>query len=379
MDEKNKMENDFVQLARLAVNEQWDDVRLFLARLVRNYRQSCPDLANKVNEFLKENPARRARTLRDSMRFSSNGAAHLPIDRDSQLTLLNLFENIEVDEPLLAERTRCEIEQLLLERRNINSLIEAGLTPTRSAIFEGPPGVGKTLTARWVARQLNKPLLVLDLATVMSSYLGRTGSNLRSAIEYAKNSDVVLLLDEIDAIAKRRSDDTDIGELKRLVTVVLQEVDAWPDTSLLLAATNHPELIDPALWRRFDTTVHFALPDAQSARMAVRRFFGEDLDAFSNWVEILSLSMKGESFSAIEKAVQKFRRSLVLGAANPDELALSFLLERISSLSHPQRIQLAVQMANCTDLSQHKISSLTGVARDTIRKHASGRMAEGGR
>jgi hypothetical protein len=97
---------------------------------------------------------------------------------------------------------------------------------------------------------------VLDLIVVMSSYLGKTGNNLRSALDHAKANEAILLLDEIDAIAKRRSDESDVGELKRLVTVMLQEVDDWPDTDLLLAATNHPELVDPALWRRFDAELH---------------------------------------------------------------------------------------------------------------------------
>ncbi|KAG1531821.1 hypothetical protein G6F50_016490 [Rhizopus delemar] len=91
-----------------------------------------------------------------------------------------------------------------------------GLTPTRSAIFVGPPGVGKTLKARWLAAQLKVPLYVLDLTAVMSSLLGKSGTNLRAAIDFAKREPCVLLLDEIDAIAKRRSDDSDVGELKRL-------------------------------------------------------------------------------------------------------------------------------------------------------------------
>lgn len=368
-DEKYKLESDFAQLARLAVNEQWDDVRLFIARSVRSHRNDFPELAKQLNEFLKSNPSRKGRTLREGPQFFGGGS-QLPMDRDSQLTLLNLFENVDVEEPLLGEDTRHAIDQLVLERRMISSLNRAGLTPTRSAIFEGPPGVGKTLTARWVARQLGKPLLVLDLATVMSSYLGRTGSNLRSAIEYAKHADAVLLLDEIDAIAKKRSDDADVGELKRLVTVVLQEVDAWPHTSLLLAATNHAELIDPALWRRFDATIHFALPSPQEIKQSMERFFGEDVAVFENWINPLSVAMSGESFSAVEKTIQKFRRSIALGMASPDELAMNFILNRVSRLEKQDRIQFAVALSKNTDFSQHKVSELTGVARDTIRKHS---------
>src|SRR5690606_32775240 len=107
----------------------------------------------------------------------------------------------------------------------------------------------------------NRPLLILDLASVMSSYLGRTGTNLRHVLDYAKSLDCVLLLDELDAIAKRRDDRGEIGELKRLVTVLLQQIDDWPPKSLLIAATNHADLLDPALWRRFDVTLEFPIPD----------------------------------------------------------------------------------------------------------------------
>lgn len=141
--------------------------------------------------------------------------------------------------------------------------------------------MGKTLTARWLAAKLEVLLYVLDLTAVMSSLLGRSGNNLRTALDFAKRSPCVLLLDEIDAIAKRRSDDTDIGELKRLVTVILQEVDEWPATGLLLAATNHPELIDPALWRRFDLVVEFKMPDIAAIRVAVKQFLGPDFGLFS--------------------------------------------------------------------------------------------------
>ncbi|KOO11114.1 AAA family ATPase, partial [Vibrio xuii] len=140
--------------------------------------------------------------------------------------------------------------QVLLEREYNDALLSEGLQPTKSIIFQGPPGVGKTLSARWLANQLDLPLLTLDLATVMSSFLGKTGSNVRAVLEHAMSFPCVLLLDEFDAIAKRRDDDRELGELKRLVTVLLQTIDEWPATSLLIAATNHGELLDPAIWRR---------------------------------------------------------------------------------------------------------------------------------
>ena len=129
--------------------------------------------------------------------------------------------------------------------------------------------MGKTMAAQWVATQLGLPLAVLDLSSVMSSLLGKTGINLRHAFDYAKQSECVLLLDELDAIGKRRGDDSDVGE--RLVTVLLQQVDDWPDGAGLILG-NHPELLDAAVWRRFDLAVPFPEPDTELRRASIRRF-----------------------------------------------------------------------------------------------------------
>lgn len=373
MGEKTDIYTDFVQLSRMAVNEQWDDVRLFVARVLRRYRVEKPELAEALNELLKANPARRNGIFRDQKKFY--GGEPSSVDPGIGSELLRSFVDSDVPVPLLNAQTQQAIEQLILERRKADVLISSGLSPSRSAIFEGPPGVGKTLTARWVASKLNKPLLALDLATVMSSYLGRTGTNVRAAIEYAKEQDAVLLLDEIDAIAKRRSDDADIGELKRLVTVVLQEVDAWPESSLLLAATNHPELIDPALWRRFDSVIHFKLPEREQVQEALVRYLDTDVSRFAEWIDSFAMATEGESFSNIEKAMQRIRRSLTLGLAEPDDLAVDYLSRRVKHLDKKARISVAARLFEGSNLSQHRVSEITGVARDTIRKHTGGKAS----
>ena len=181
----------------------------------------------------------------------------------------------------------------------------------------------------------------------------------------------MLLLDEIDAIAKRRSDDSDIGELKRLVTVILQEVDEWPATGLLLAATNHPELIDTALWRRFDLVIEFKSPDMPAVKEAVKRFLGPDYALFERWVDILAFAFNGETYSDIERDIQRFRRAVALGSTSDADLIEEFIKSRASMLDHPARIGLAALLAKQTRLSQHTIRDITGVSRDTIRKYAS--------
>jgi SpoVK/Ycf46/Vps4 family AAA+-type ATPase len=372
MDDIEILGEDLAQVVRLALAEQNEDVRLFVARLVRKYRNSAPQLAEQLDLFLRSKPATTARSPLRKEPQPRQPDTVLPIDDESRLSLLKVFDDgSDREAPLMSEGLEESLSQLIQERRQTDRLVSLGLQPTRSAFFVGVPGVGKTLTARWIAAQLGVPLYILDLTAVMSSFLGKSGSNIRAALDFAKKNPCVLLLDEVDAIAKKRSDDGDIGELKRLVTVILQEVDEWPASGLLLAATNHPELIDPALWRRFDLVVEFEVPEPNSIKEAIKRFLGPDYAMFGLWEDVLVFAFKGQSFSDIERTIQRFRRALALGMSTDKELIEEFIKARVSALEHKARIEIAVKLAVQSRLSQHAISNITGVSRDTIRKHTS--------
>jgi len=365
------MVEDFVQMARIGLSGRTQDVQSLIHRISKRYRTASPELSAALTDLLRQTPTRSSPLRRAT-------EAALPVDVDSRFQLLRVEEVPFLDhEPVFANDVQSALDALVAERREEIVLREAGLEPVRSAIFTGPPGVGKTLAARWVARALGRPLLILDLSAVMSSYLGRTGSNLRHVLDYAKSIDCVLLLDELDAIAKRRDDRGEIGELKRLVTVLLQQLDDWPASGLLIAATNHADLLDPAIWRRFELAVEFPLPTPAIAA----RFIAGELDGLSEkseaWADVLASALAGHSFSDIDRHLKSARRAAALQRTSVDEQLLGLL--QLESLSKEQRIAFATSLVDQGFSTQRQAAELTGVSRDTIRAHSATGPARPGR
>src|SRR5579859_4696802 len=225
---------DLVHMARLALTGSHKDIQMFVRQLINRYRLGAPELSEQLGALLKKSAVTRESPLRRAE------VETMPVDLDSRLQLARTEDPVQLDAvPVWQGTVQVQLTQIIEERRREADLLAAGLHPTKSALFTGAPGVGKTLAARWIARELDRPLVVLDLAAVMSSFLGRTGNNVRNIIDYAKSTPCVFLIDEFDAIAKRRDDQIEVGELKRLVTVLLQSIDEWPPSGLLIAATNH--------------------------------------------------------------------------------------------------------------------------------------------
>lgn len=352
---------DLVQLARLALTGRKQDVQLYIRRLIRRYRPSLPGIADELSGLLRDAPMRQS-----PLRSESVNA--IPVDIDTRLQLARPEYPVELDiEPVWTDPIRQTLEQIIFERNHEKDLYAAGLHPTRTALFTGPPGVGKTLAARWIAKKLDRPLIILELSAVMSSFLGRTGSNIRNIFDYAKGVDCVLLLDELDAVAKRRDDVVEIGELKRLVTVLLQGIDDWPPTGILLAATNHQELLDPAVWRRFEVVVEFPMPSREQIQQAVNIFLGPvDSDA-RKLVGAISYAFEGSSYNEIELALLRARRQAVIGQEPLNLILDKIIHERVERLPQRKRAKLALALTKI-GYSQHKAHDLTGVSRDTIRK-----------
>lgn len=319
-------------------------------RLVSKLKKVDSAAANELSELLSGD--------------SSTRSAIQPVDMDSRKGLLKENTKVVLDyEPIWPIAVQTPLESVILERQSASRLRQAGLEPIRALLFQGPPGVGKTLACQWLARELDLPLLTLDLATVMSSLLGKTGTNIKAVVDYAKSFPCILLLDEFDSIAKRRDDERDVGELKRLVTVLLQAIDEWPSTSLLVAATNHPDLLDPAVWRRFDLQISFDNPP----RDAIAEFLAAEEIPKEN-TSILAVLFEGMSFADLRRTILSARKKAVLSDQKFVDVLLNealTLAETTGKASTEVRNMRIVQLFEAGH-SQRKIAELLGVSHPTV-------------
>lgn len=298
----------------------------------------------------------------------------LPVDSKSRLPLVE--EQPWPNNPVFLNDDGVRTFQSFLgDVENIDRLSAKGLASRLGLMLSGPPGTGKTLLAGHVAAKLNRPFYVVRLDSVISSLLGDTAKNIRALFDFVPAKNAVLFLDEMDAIAKLRDDRHELGELKRVVNTVIQGLDSLDAHAVVVAATNHSHLLDPAIWRRFPYKIEFTSPEVEVRKDLWRYFLFEDKDE-ENLSEVLALISEGISGADIETISLTARRHVLLAERELDlgTVALAALNTRNGRSSLPQsepldtdqKRQLALALKEKGHISVADIARLLNVSRQAV-------------
>jgi hypothetical protein len=301
----------------------------------------------------------------------------LPVDAKSRLPLVE--EQPWPSNPLfLGDDAARTFNDFLADVENIDRLSTKGLASPLALMLSGPPGTGKTLLASHIAARLNRPFYVVRLDSVISSLLGDTAKNIRTLFEFAPSRDAVLFLDEMDAVAKLRDDRHELGELKRVVNTVIQGLDTLDAHAVVVGATNHSHLLDPAIWRRFPYKIELGNPAPEVRADLWRHFLFEDKDdeALAHVFAAISAGLSGADIETIALTARRHAllaaREIDLGAAawavvNTQEGRSS--LPQKEPLGSEQKRQLAVALKDKGGTSVTNIARLIHVTRQHVYQY----------
>ena len=249
-----------------------------------------------------------------------------PVDRETAVPLATVTFPDEISEapPILGDEVRGAVDGLVREWRHRDELERVSVEVARSCLIYGAPGSGKTRLALWMCRQLQLPAVTAKLDGLVSSFLGTTSRNIGALFGFAARYKCVLLLDEFDAIAKVRDDPQEVGEIKRVVNTLLQNLDARRHVGFTIGITNHESLLDSAVWRRFDAQLRIP-PPTFPARLAIIRRYITPLALEEPELRFLAWITDGVSGADIETLVNTIKKAIAL---EPESAELIPLLQR---------------------------------------------------
>ena len=361
---------------------------------VRNYTAFLADKLEKDGDMVAAGRLRKMLSESDhQLRPADVGFGRaVPVDAESRFPLIERVSLKAIDEPpvVLAQDQWDVVNEFLSIAKSHAQLDAQGIAGSISLLMSGPPGTGKSRLARHISHELDLDLYVARLDGLISSFLGSTSKNIRALFDFAAKTPCVLFLDEFDAIAKLRGDTQELGELKRVVNSFIQNLDSLGPQSIVLAATNHQELLDSAVWRRFGYRLALELPGSDIRAQMWSQFL-QTLDFDERDIELLIDLSDGFSGSDIEEVTKRLKRRRITIEHAP-ELKDAFQILRnigigggaerrfLSALRGEDEHQIAQALrARNEDLYSHAaLARLLGVSKATAyRRTLKGAHADG--
>jgi SpoVK/Ycf46/Vps4 family AAA+-type ATPase len=290
--------------------DQFLSIALQLA--AQEARQGRSDEAEKLKRLVQK--------ARDQQRAGkpAGGQTPIPLARprgELQGLVESTYPKVTLASMVLADDVRVRLDRVVRQQQERATLREHGQVPTTHMLLVGPPGTGKTMTASALAGELRLPLFTVRLESLFSRFFGETAGKLRLLFDQIAQTRGVYLLDEFDAIGARRGESNDIGEIRRVLNSVLAFMEEPNSTdSLVLAATNHVEILDHALARRFDEVIEYTLPDVAAAHAIIERRLGKFKIAPKSWTA-LEPALEGLSQGELARAADAVVKDAILEGA----------------------------------------------------------------
>ena len=253
------------------------------------------------------------------------GAAVLQFPVEMQGLVLAENPDLPISALVLQPEQLRRIERVLTEFEQQDKLKQHGLWHRRKLLLVGPPGTGKTMTAKILAHELHLSLFTIQVDRLVTKFMGETTAKLRQIFDLIQQEEGVYLFDEFDAIGGERSRDNDVGEMRRVLNAFLQFIEQDSSDSLIVAATNSPDLLDRALFRRFDDVLYYSQPDEEQRRRLIENVLGVFRPSRLAWKQVIERSA-GLSQAEIDRACRDAIKQAVLHdrlrVTSPDVLAM---------------------------------------------------------